>query len=109
MKLSKIFKRKKPSKPPLQPPFPGKPADVPVRPPGFQSELDAGSDGGCGRYQSTPRSSDLTVTLDERSDISPRMSVQVRKDEDEEHPLLETSTSGPAIRVTGDEPKGECF
>ena len=52
---------------------------------------------------------DLTWSLDGRRDVSPSISFQVSKDEDQELPASETSTSGLAIGVTGyrDEPTGE--
>ena len=53
--------------------------------------------------------SDLTVTLDERDDINPRIEFQARKDNDQELPASEASASGVAVGVAGnrDEHIGE--
>ena len=52
---------------------------------------------------------DLTGSLVERRDISPPISIQVSKNEDQELPASEASTSNVAIGVTGSkgEPTGE--
>ena len=54
---------------------------------------------------------DLTATLDGRGDIRPRIAFQVGKDEDQEPPASEASTSRVAIDVVGyrDDPMGECY
>ena len=60
----------------------------------------------------TPRSQfDLTVTLDERGDISPRIAFQARKGEDQDLPASEASASGVAVGVADhrDEPIGERY
>ena len=52
---------------------------------------------------------DLTVTLDERDGTGPRIAFRVMKDEDQEHPALEASTSGVVTGGTShrDNPTGE--
>ena len=51
---------------------------------------------------------DLTVTPDQRSSTDVQIAFRVRKDEDQEHPTSEASTSSVVIGGTGykDKPMG---
>ena len=100
------IKGNKSPKPSLKPTSPGDSAGVSPRPSGFRAELGAGSEGGCRRYQLLEDCLDLTGSLDERINIGPQIAFQARKDENQELPASEASTSSIAIGVTGygDEP-----
>ena len=110
----KRFWKRKHKKTPKPPPQPISPGNSPVVAPGpseIRARLGAGSEGECGGYRPFIDFPDLTVTLDERSDIGPGIAFQVGKDEDQELSASEASTSSVAIGVTAvyrDEPTGEC-
>ena len=97
MKRFLKIKRKKSPKPPQRPISPEEPAE----PPGFRPELGAGP---------PAEFPDLTVKMDQPGGSGPQIASPVRKDEEQEHPALEASTSGIVLDGTShkDEPAGEC-
>ena len=111
--FSKILKRKKPSTPPQQPNTVGKPAAVSAGPPGFWAEQDVVPDGAqivsCrGINVDFP---DMTVLLDDGSEIVPQTPFQSGTEDTDQEPLVSVArASGVATGKAdgGNHPTSEC-
>ena len=111
--LSKILKRKKPSKPPQQPNTVGDPAAVADGPPVFRAEQDVVPDGAlipscCGANVDFP---DMPVLLDDGSEVVPQTPFQSGTEDIDQEPLVSGArASGVATAEadSGSHPTSEC-